>query len=94
MTSAATHKRGGFSRLAITAGAAVLAMGLLITGSILYSTEDASAVTTPTFSTFSRAVEVPATLEIVPSPVIDTNSEFFFGSGDGSNGYYAERPNL
>ena len=27
-----------------------------------------------------------------PSPVIDTNSEFFFGTGDGSIGYYAERP--
>jgi hypothetical protein len=49
--------------------------------------------TTPTFSTFNRAVETPATLEIVPSPVIDTNSEFFFGTGDGSIGYYAERPN-
>ena len=36
--------------------------------------------------------QTPATLEIVPSPVIDTNSEFFFGTGDGSIGYYAERP--
>jgi hypothetical protein len=87
VTSAATHKR--VSRLAITAGAAVLAIGLLTTGSIPYSTEDASAVTT---QHLSRAVEIPATLEIVPSPVIDTNSEFFFGSGDGSNGYFAERP--
>ena len=25
---------------------------------------------------------------------VDTNSEFFFGSGDGSSGYYAERPEL
>jgi hypothetical protein len=25
----------------------------------------------------------------VTSPTIDTNSEFFFGSGDGSSGYYA-----
>jgi hypothetical protein len=31
--------------------------------------------------------------KIVPSPVIETNPKFFFGSGDGSNGYYAERPN-
>jgi putative SOS response-associated peptidase YedK len=38
-------------------------------------------------------VEAPATLEIVPSPVIDTNDEFFFGTGDRSAGYYAERPN-
>jgi hypothetical protein len=92
MTSAAIHQHRGVSRLAITAGATVLAIGLLTTGSILYSTDNASAVTTPTFSNFSRAAEIPATLEIVPSPVIDTNSEFFFGSGDGSNGYYAEQP--
>ena len=32
------------------------------------------------------------TASIVPSPAIDTNGQFFFGSGDGSNGYYAEQP--
>ena len=37
-----------------------------------------------------QAATEPAS--IVPSPVIDTNCEFFFGSGDGSNGYYAEQP--
>ena len=36
-----------------------------------------------------RATE---TASFVASPTIDTNSEFFFGSGDGSSGYYAERP--
>jgi len=36
-----------------------------------------------------RATE---TASFVTSPTIDTNSEFFFGSGDGSNGYFAERP--
>jgi hypothetical protein len=30
--------------------------------------------------------------EIVPSPVIDTHAEFFFGTGDGCAGYYAEGP--
>ena len=93
MTVAAIHQHGRFSRLAITAGATVLAVGLLTTGSVLCSTNNASAVTTPTFGTFSRAVDTPATLGIVPSPVIDTNGEFFFGTGDGSAGYYAERPN-
>ena len=36
----------------------------------------------------------PATeaVSFVTSPTIDTNSEFFYGSGDGSSGYYAERP--
>jgi hypothetical protein len=32
------------------------------------------------------------TVSIVASPTIGANSQFFFGSGDGSNGYYAERP--
>jgi hypothetical protein len=31
-------------------------------------------------------------LEIVSSPVIDPNPTFFFGTGDGSAGYYAEAP--
>ena len=93
MTVGATHQHRRFSRLAITAGATVLAIGLLTTGSVLYSTNDASADTMPTFSAFTRAAEAPATLEILSSPVIDTNSEFFFGTGDGSVGYYAERPN-
>ena len=87
-----THQHRTLPRIVVTTGAAALAIGLLTTGSVLYSTDNASAVTTPTFSTFSRAVETPATLEIVPSPVIDTDSEFFFGTGDGSIGYYAERP--
>jgi hypothetical protein len=87
MTIGATYQHGRFSRLAVTAGATVLAIGLLATGSVLYTTNNASAVTTPTFSSFSRVVETPATFEIVPSSVIDTNSEFFFGTADGSVGY-------
>jgi hypothetical protein len=40
------------------------------------------------------ANQEPATEEVsfVTSPTIETNPQFFFGSGDGSNGYYAERP--
>jgi hypothetical protein len=40
------------------------------------------------------AVQEPATetVSIVASPTIETDSQFFFGSGDGSSGYYAERP--
>ena len=34
----------------------------------------------------------PATFKFVPSPVIETNAQFFFGSGDGSAGYYGELP--
>ena len=34
----------------------------------------------------------PVTFEIVPSPVVEANGQFFFGTGDGSAGYYSERP--
>ena len=37
--------------------------------------------------TFSRSLEFvePAAFVIVPSPVIDTNRQFYFGAGDGSS---------
>jgi hypothetical protein len=36
--------------------------------------------------------EVAASREITSSPVIESNPKFFFGAGDGSSGYYDERP--
>jgi hypothetical protein len=36
-------------------------------------------------SPLSSLTAAPATLEIVPNPVIDTNPHFFFGTGDGGN---------
>jgi hypothetical protein len=44
MTSSATHQHRKLSRIPVTAGAAALAIGLLTTGSVLYSTDNASAV--------------------------------------------------
>lgn len=38
------------------------------------------------------AASEPTASEIVPSPVIESNPQFFFGTGDGSNGTYADRP--
>lgn len=38
------------------------------------------------------AAPAPATSEIVPSPVIEANPQFFIGTGDGNGGYYTERP--
>jgi hypothetical protein len=32
------------------------------------------------------------TVSFVASPTIDTHAQLFFGTGDGSNGYWAERP--
>jgi hypothetical protein len=33
----------------------------------------------------------PAPFEIVPSPVIEPHSQFFYGTGDGNGGYYPDR---
>jgi hypothetical protein len=38
------------------------------------------------------AAAAPAMSEIVPSPVIEANPQFFFGTGDGSAGFYSDRP--
>jgi hypothetical protein len=84
-------------RLAIVAGTAtVVVIGLLIAGSVISTTSDATTgthITAPTFSTFASVESSgPKTFDIVPSPVIEPNPVFYFGTGDGSAGYYAERP--
>ena len=40
------------------------------------------------------ADQKPATEKVsfVTSPTMETNPQFLFGTGDGSNGYYAEQP--
>jgi hypothetical protein len=40
----------------------------------------------------SEAVQGPATLMLLPSLSIEANPQFFFGTGDGSNGYDAVLP--
>ncbi len=69
---------------------AVVAVGLLVAQSSLSApTEekaDANARSSETFATIESV-----TLRFVGSPV-DADPELFFGCGDGSNGYYAERP--
>ena len=72
-------------------GAAIVAIGLLVAQSSSYAPTKPPAGATASGSEAFATLE-PATLRIVPSPVIETNPEFFFGSGDGSAGYYAQRP--
>jgi len=89
MTNATKYQHRAF--LAIIAGsAAVVGIAVTTAGSLASTTRD----TTPTFGTFVRSAEFPepATLAIVPSPVIDTHAQFYFGTADGSSGYYAEKP--
>ena len=96
MIQAATSQHRAIPWMAIVVGATTtVAIGLLAAGSVLSSMSDARAraYTTPTFSTFTPVDSSgPKTFDIVASPVIDANPVFFFGTGDGSAGYYAERP--
>jgi hypothetical protein len=86
--------RGVLRWVSIIGGVAIaIAIGMLGAESVLSSTigtrADLHATLSPT-----DAAPGPATLDIVPSPVIETNAKFFFGTGDGSAGYYSERPVL
>ncbi len=77
---------------AMIAGAATAAVvGLLIAGTFFSTATDPRAGASASLSQ-AVAVPVPVAFAIVPSPVIETNGQFFFGTGDGSAGYYSGRP--
>jgi hypothetical protein len=67
------------------------ATGLLTAKSFSLTTERPHATINAVVNRPATA-SAPATFEIVPSPVIEANPQFFFGTGDHSNGYYAEPP--
>ncbi len=71
---------------------AVMIGGLLTAQSFFYTPTEPKAGANASLSQPVAAPD-PVTLKFVPSPVIETNPNFFFGSGDGSNGSYSERPN-
>ncbi len=75
----------------IGSAAAGIVIGLLTAGSFFDTATDPIASVNVSLSQ-PVAVPEPVTFEIVPSPVVETNGQFFFGTGDGSAGYYSERP--
>jgi hypothetical protein len=84
----------GFRRVVVIGGATLAAMAALVFAEPIYS---AATYETAAVSVDARQhVAVPQpkseTISFVPSPTVDTNPSFFFGTGDGSNGYYDERP--
>ena len=83
----------GFRRVVVIAGATAAVMIALLFAKPFYSATTATALSSADVSQ-PVADQEPATdtVSIVASPTIDTNPQFFFGCGDGSNGYYAERP--
>lgn len=80
-------------RVAVIGAATAIVLIALLSVKPFYS-----AMTDPTAASSagaSRAVDQePATekASFVTSPTTEANPRFFFGTGDGSNGYYAERP--
>ncbi len=81
-------------RVAIIGGATAIVMVALLFAKPFYSAM--INATAPSSANESRPVayQEPASKEVsfVVSPTMETNPKFFFGTGDGSNGYYAERP--
>ncbi len=74
-----------------SAAAIGVVIGLLMAQSFFHTVTNAKPSAN---SSLSQPIATPelVTFEIVPSPVIETNGPFFIGTGDGSAGYYSERP--
>jgi hypothetical protein len=80
-------------RVAAIAGVATVAIVALLVGKLPFF------ATTVQLAPASHATEPQTargdTIAFVTSPTIDPDPQFFFGVGDGSNGYYASgRPTL
>ena len=73
----------------IAGGVIAIAMGVLGAESVPSTTISTKADFHATLSP-TDTVPAPATFDIVPSPVFETNPRFFSGTGDGSAGYYSE----
>jgi len=78
----------------VIGGATAAVMVALVFANPLYSAMADSKAPVTADVGHPVADQEPGTkaVSFVTSPTIDTNPEFFFGSGDGSNGYYAAEP--
>jgi hypothetical protein len=83
-----------FHRMVVVAAATTLAVTALLTAKPYYfgiADSNKTSRVEASKSNPNQASEI-GRISFVPSPTIETNPKFFFGTGDGSNGYYAERP--
>ena len=84
-------------RVVVIGGATAAVMIALLFAKPFYSATTATALTATalTRADVSQPVahQEPATetVSIVATNTIEADLQFFFGTGDGSNGYYAER---
>jgi hypothetical protein len=80
-----------FHRIVLVAGITIAVMtGLLLGKPFYYAMTSPKAV--PSAQPVAGQELKAEPVSFVTSPTIDTNPQFFFGSGDGSAGYYGERP--
>jgi hypothetical protein len=83
-----------FHRVGVVAAATSLVMLALFASNFYYFRAAETAISSR-IDVKQAAPDAGAKTEeisFVTSPTIDTNPKLFFGAGDGSNGYYAERP--
>ncbi len=79
-------------RAMILTAAAVASLGLLsVAGSLFTAPLSRHSSAVPMAVDRAKAAALPATTEIVPSPVIDPSAPFFSGTGDQSNGEWIRR---
>jgi hypothetical protein len=92
MMKAASPREPTFRRIAVIAAVTVVVITATLFGKRIYLATTAEA---PGGTGVSEAVGHQGvafeTASITASPTIDSNPQFLFGCGDGSNGYYAER---
>ena len=81
-------------RVAVIGGATAAVMVALVFGKPFHSAmaDSKAPVTADVSQPVAHQEPATETVSIVASPTIEANSRFFFGTGDGSNGYYAEQP--
>ena len=93
MGGAMRRHKADVLRVVVIGGATVAVMALVFAKPFYAAMADSKARVTADVS-HPVADQEPGTkaVSFVTSPTIDTNSEFFFGSGDGSNRYYATEP--
>jgi hypothetical protein len=79
-------------RVVAIAGATAVVMVALLLGNAFYSV--GANTKAPSSAHMNQPItdREPAPEMVSSSTTIGADSDFFFGCGDGSNGYYAERP--
>jgi len=84
---------GPFRRLVVIAGATVAVIVALLLVKPIYSlaTYETAAISVDVNQHVADQGRQIGTASFVASPTID-NQQLFYGTGDGSNGYYGEGP--